>query len=236
MTEDERQRLTDIWKQKTDEELIIISRDFSNCSADAEEIIRGELRRRGIPEPDPNIGTIGGPQNSQTSNRIPVRATPNAIPTNWAQIAAIGVVLGIVTLMVGIGMIQISPNLVYQQQGEAISIGGYRTTERYIETVTAYSDLAYLGGILFVFVGVVGTAVSGLSFFAKTLKPSSLSVHHHPPTPTSAKIIELGDTQDKVQRVMGQPEKIVNLGPRVTHIYKDMKIIYIDGKVSDVQV
>ena len=36
--------------------------------------------------------------------------------------------------------------------------------------------------------------------------------------------------------VMGQPDKIINLGARVIHVYKDMNITYVDGKVSDVQL
>ena len=35
---------------------------------------------------------------------------------------------------------------------------------------------------------------------------------------------------------MGNPDKIIDLRTQVIHIYKDMKIIYVDGKVSDVQL
>jgi len=27
----------------------------------------------------------------------------------------------------------------------------------------------------------------------------------------------------------------VDLGPKVTYVYKDMKVVFVDGKVSDVQ-
>jgi len=47
--------------------------------------------------------------------------------------------------------------------------------------------------------------------------------------------IEPGQTIDQVVGVLGQPEKIVNLGKKQIYIYKDLKIIFIDGKVSDVQ-
>lgn len=33
-----------------------------------------------------------------------------------------------------------------------------------------------------------------------------------------------------------RPDKIINLGARVIHVYMDMKIIYVDGRVSDVQL
>jgi len=35
--------------------------------------------------------------------------------------------------------------------------------------------------------------------------------------------------------LLGKPDKIVNLGPKVTYVYKDMKVIFQDGKVADVQ-
>jgi hypothetical protein len=47
--------------------------------------------------------------------------------------------------------------------------------------------------------------------------------------------IQLGQTTDEVQAVLGKPEKIVNLGPKQLFIYKDMKITFVNGKVSDVQ-
>jgi hypothetical protein len=33
----------------------------------------------------------------------------------------------------------------------------------------------------------------------------------------------------------GQPDKIVNLGAKKLYIYKDMKVTFVGGKVSDVQ-
>jgi len=34
---------------------------------------------------------------------------------------------------------------------------------------------------------------------------------------------------------MGKPEKIVNLGAKQIYVYKDLKITFIKGKVSDVE-
>jgi hypothetical protein len=47
--------------------------------------------------------------------------------------------------------------------------------------------------------------------------------------------IEPGQTIDQVVGALGQPEKIVNLGKKQIYVYKDLKITFIDGKVSDVQ-
>jgi hypothetical protein len=47
--------------------------------------------------------------------------------------------------------------------------------------------------------------------------------------------IEKGMTPDDVVAAMGQPEKKVTLGTKQIYYYKDMKVIFINGKVSDVQ-
>jgi hypothetical protein len=47
--------------------------------------------------------------------------------------------------------------------------------------------------------------------------------------------IEKGMTPDQVEAAMGKPEKKVTLGTKVIYYYKDMKVIFLSGKVSDVQ-
>jgi hypothetical protein len=47
--------------------------------------------------------------------------------------------------------------------------------------------------------------------------------------------IDKGMTTDQVQSAMGKPDKIVNLGTKTIYYYKDMKVIFLSGKVSDVQ-
>jgi len=51
----------------------------------------------------------------------------------------------------------------------------------------------------------------------------------------NTKTISLGQTTAQVESILGKPDKIVNLGPKTTYVYKDMKVIFQDGKVSDVQ-
>jgi hypothetical protein len=38
-----------------------------------------------------------------------------------------------------------------------------------------------------------------------------------------------------VTTALGQPEKMVNLGKKQIYVYKDLKITFVDGKVTDVQ-
>lgn len=47
--------------------------------------------------------------------------------------------------------------------------------------------------------------------------------------------IQLGQTVDDVTAAMGKPEKIVNLGAKQIYVYKDLKITFVKGKVTDVQ-
>jgi hypothetical protein len=47
--------------------------------------------------------------------------------------------------------------------------------------------------------------------------------------------IEKGQTTDQVQAALGKPDKIVNLGAKQLYIYKDLKVTFINGKVTDVQ-
>jgi hypothetical protein len=49
------------------------------------------------------------------------------------------------------------------------------------------------------------------------------------------KTIALGQTTDQVIGILGQPQKIVNLGAKQMYFYPDMKVIFTNGKVTDVQ-
>jgi hypothetical protein len=53
-----------------------------------------------------------------------------------------------------------------------------------------------------------------------------------PPEPQQ---IEKGQTLDQVKASLGNPEKIVNLGAKQIYVYKDLKVTFLNGKVSDVQ-
>jgi hypothetical protein len=53
-----------------------------------------------------------------------------------------------------------------------------------------------------------------------------------PPEPQQ---IGKGQTPDQVKAAIGQPDKIVNLGAKQIYVYKDIKVTFINGRVSDVQ-
>jgi len=47
--------------------------------------------------------------------------------------------------------------------------------------------------------------------------------------------IQMGMSTDQVQGVLGKPDKIFNLGTKQIYVYKDVKVTFLNGKVSDVQ-
>jgi hypothetical protein len=47
--------------------------------------------------------------------------------------------------------------------------------------------------------------------------------------------ITLGQTTDQVVAALGQPQKLVKLGEKQLYFYKDLRVTFLDGKVSDVQ-
>ena len=47
--------------------------------------------------------------------------------------------------------------------------------------------------------------------------------------------IALGQTVEQVTGALGQPKNIVDLGPKKIYVFKDMKVTFKDGKVTDVQ-
>jgi hypothetical protein len=47
--------------------------------------------------------------------------------------------------------------------------------------------------------------------------------------------VEIGQTVDDVIGILGQPTKIINLGLKQIYVYKDLKVTFIKGKVTDAQ-
>lgn len=51
----------------------------------------------------------------------------------------------------------------------------------------------------------------------------------------NTKTLSLGQTIAQVKAILGVPNWVVNLGPKVICLYKDMKVIFRNGRVSDVE-
>ena len=75
---------------------------------------------------------------------------------------------------------------------------------------------------------------------AQEAAPAESAAPQAPPAggqaPAAAtKTITLGQTEDEVVGILGAPQKKVNLGTKEIYFYPDMKVIFISGKVADVQ-
>jgi hypothetical protein len=53
--------------------------------------------------------------------------------------------------------------------------------------------------------------------------------------PAAPASVELGQTPDQVKAAMGAPASVANLGSKIIYNYDGMKVVFKDGKVSDVQ-
>jgi hypothetical protein len=56
-----------------------------------------------------------------------------------------------------------------------------------------------------------------------------------PPADTPPPTIAIGQTMNQVTAGFGQPLKVANLGGKVVFYYKDMKVTFVNGKVSNVE-
>lgn len=56
-----------------------------------------------------------------------------------------------------------------------------------------------------------------------------------PPTDTPPPTIAIGQTMDQVTAAFGAPLKVARLGAKVVFYYKDMKVTFTNGKVTDVE-
>ncbi|MGA3264052.1 MAG: hypothetical protein ABSC47_08405 [Terracidiphilus sp.] len=57
----------------------------------------------------------------------------------------------------------------------------------------------------------------------------------HQPADTPPPTIAIGQTKDQVIAAFGQPIKIAKLGVKEIFYYKDMKVTFTNGKVSNVE-
>jgi predicted ATPase len=47
--------------------------------------------------------------------------------------------------------------------------------------------------------------------------------------------IELGQTPEEIESILGKPVRIVKAGDKLIYMYSDLKITFVDGKAADIQ-
>ena len=86
---------------------------------------------------------------------------------------------------------------------------------------------------------IVGFIIGGLMFVAGLLSGSSFvgsrKTRREKLSQTTPIKIEIGQNPEQVKSILGAPEKIISLEDRIVYIYNDLKVVFIDSKVSDVE-
>ena len=98
---------------------------------------------------------------------------------------------------------------------------------------TGYAQIQQAIGEVFAF---AGSPNAGTQPNPEPVAPSGAQVAQQAPAPQQEPVkIGLGQTADQVVAGLGQPDKVVDLGSKKIYVYKDLKITFVDGRVSDVQ-
>ncbi len=64
-------------------------------------------------------------------------------------------------------------------------------------------------------------------------RPAEQAAPAAPPQPPAT--VQLGQAPDQVVAILGQPDKIIDLGAKKIYVYKDVKVTFVNGKVTDAQ-
>jgi len=67
-----------------------------------------------------------------------------------------------------------------------------------------------------------------------TVQPDDAAASPPQPAPQPKTVLK-GDSIDQVVATLGKPEKILQVDPKLIYVYKEVKITFLDGKVSDIQ-
>jgi hypothetical protein len=68
-----------------------------------------------------------------------------------------------------------------------------------------------------------------------TLKDNNWGQAKAASTKGQTKTVELGQTIEQVDEILGAPQKILKAGAKVIYVYQDLKVTFENGKVSDLQ-
>jgi hypothetical protein len=55
------------------------------------------------------------------------------------------------------------------------------------------------------------------------------------PAGRATSTIRLGQTQEEVTAILALPEKQILLGAKTIFVYRDVKVVFVDGKVTDAE-
>jgi hypothetical protein len=64
---------------------------------------------------------------------------------------------------------------------------------------------------------------------------TAASTQSQPAEQAEPATVQMGMTTDQVESILGKPDKLFNVGTKQIYVYKDVKVTFLNGKVSDVQ-
>jgi hypothetical protein len=82
--------------------------------------------------------------------------------------------------------------------------------------------------------GVLGATIMYLDAMRKKQNNAASQPKEAPRLP-KPNTVELGQSPAQVESALGKPDQIINLAQKSIYVYPNLKVIFIDGKVSDVQ-
>lgn len=106
----------------------------------------------------------------------------------------------------------------------------YRGLDQFL---VSYAETSFNYLVVGLIIGGVGGALAAYAISRSSQEVASESPKAH--QTSDPKTVELGLSPQEVEDALGQPQKKVNLGSKVIYVYNDLKVIFIEGKVDDVQ-
>ena len=127
----------------------------------------------------------------------------------------------------------------YSVSGDTLTLASFATGTSYIFKIQGNNLIANTGQV-WVHLGPgppLASTPETAATPAPAPAPAPMADIPPPPPPADAPppTIALGQTIDQVTTAFGQPLKEAKVGAKVIFYYKDMKVTFTDGKVSDVE-
>jgi hypothetical protein len=223
--------------------------------AEIEKRVSAEFKRTKMTTDRSDIATAGSVLDLHKDGLVMASTAAAAPPTNTYKNGAISFGFG-ANMAWGI---QLAPA---NQQTTAIPQRKFVTGEKFWVTdytvkpdgiffvfySDPYNDVRYYGQLKFPFAKNVAPPADEMMKTIEEVITAEADTQEAAPADNSApaaqapaqesappKTIALGQTTGEVVGILGQPQKIVNLGAKQMYFYPDMKVIFTNGKVTDVQ-
>jgi hypothetical protein len=223
--------------------------------AEIQKRLTSEFKRTKLTADRSDVATAGSVLVLHKDNLLMCSMDAHAAPTNTYKNGAISMGLG-ATMSWNMALSSVGQQAANIPQrkfvsGEKIWLADYQVKEDgvyFLFYSDPFDNVRYFGQLKFpVSKGAFPPADNMMKTIAELVTDDSATQEAAPADsaapPSQAaggqapatKTIALGQTKDEVVAILGPPQKMVNLGAKEMFFYPDMKVIFTNGKVSDVQ-